>query len=245
MTTSLVFDEGRHRYTLDGRQVPGVTSLIGKGLPKPGLPYWAAKVVAEAAVDGAATLADDVNRLGPDPVIRSLKRTPWAERDKAAIRGTTVHALAESLAHGDDVEVAPSLAPYMAAAADFLDDHDVEPIATEARLASREHWYAGTADLFATVDGNPMLLDWKTSKSVHGNYFLQLAAYARADFILDGAGNEVPVPDVERIGVVHLTPDGATLVTGPPIDDAWAAFLAVKAVAELVPTIDSWAPAAH
>lgn len=44
---SLVFYPKSHRYRLDGDWVPGVTTLIGKGLPKPALPYWAARTVAE------------------------------------------------------------------------------------------------------------------------------------------------------------------------------------------------------
>ena len=32
---SLKFSERAHKYWLDGRPVPGVTTLIGKGLPKP------------------------------------------------------------------------------------------------------------------------------------------------------------------------------------------------------------------
>lgn len=242
MTTTLTFDEKRHRYTLDGRPVPGVTTIIGKALPKPALPYWAAKVVAETAVNTSGTLAHDVATMGADAVIKTLKRALWAERDRAAIRGTAVHALAESLAHGDDVDVNPQMAPYVQAAADFLDAHDVRPIATEARLASRTHWYAGTADLFAWVDGTPTLCDWKTSKSVHGSHFLQLAAYASADFMVQD-DQEVPIPLVDRIAVVHLTPDGARLIDGPPIEAAMEAFTSVLAVSRLIPTIDSWAPA--
>lgn len=224
---SLTFDEARHRYTLDGKPVPGVTTILGKGLPKPGLPYWAANTVAQYAVDHR------------DADYHELRRSPWAERDQAAVRGTTVHAYAEQLAHGEDVEVPAELAGYVQGAVDILDEYEVEPLYAEARLASREHWYAGTADLFAHVGDETWLLDWKTSKGVHGDYFLQLAAYASADFLLDGE-TEVPIPDVDRIAVVHLTPSGATLYRGPAIDAAMEAFLAVKNVSDLTVSIDSW-----
>ena len=84
---SLTFDEARHRYSLDGKPVTGVTTIIGKGLPKPGLPYWSAKVVAEAAADEAVTLATTIGTQGRDAVVNRLKRTPWQARDRAAVRG--------------------------------------------------------------------------------------------------------------------------------------------------------------
>ena len=133
---SLTFDEACHRYSLDGRPVTGVTTIIGKGLPKPGLPYWSAKVVAEAAADEAVTLAATIGAQGRDAVVNRLKRTPWQARDRAAVRGTRVHALAEQVALGEAVDVPASLAPYVEGYVDFLDEHDVEPILTEARLAS-------------------------------------------------------------------------------------------------------------
>ena len=224
---ALIFDEARHRYTLDGEKVPGVTTIIGKGLPKPGLPYWAANTVAQYAVDH------------PGASYGELRRSPWAERDRAAVRGTEVHAYAEKVLHGDEVDVPAILAPYVQGAVDLMDELGVEPIHTEVQLASRAHWYAGTADLFAHVGEEVWLLDWKTSKSIHGSYFAQLGAYAAADFLLVD-GEEIPVPHVDRIAAVHLTTEGAFLYPGPPVEDATKAFLHIKAVADHITTIDSW-----
>lgn len=224
---ALTFDEARHRYTLDGEKIPGVTTIIGKGLPKPGLPYWAANVVAQYAQDNPGASYDE------------LRRSPWAERDRAAVRGTEVHAYAEKVLHGDEVDVPAILAPYVQGAVDLMDELGVEPIHTEVQLASREHWYAGTADLFAQVGEEVWLLDWKTSKSIHGSYFAQMGAYAGADFLLVD-GEEIPVPHVDRIAAVHLTTEGAVPYDGPSPQDALDAFLDIKAVADRITTIDSW-----
>lgn len=226
--SELTFDDARHKYTLDGAPVPSVTTILSQGMPKPALTYWAANTVAAHAVANREAGYDE------------LRRAPWAERDKAAVRGTVVHKYAEKLAHGEDVEVPAEIASYVQGAVDFLDDYDVQPLFTEARLASTTYGYAGTADLFATMGLETWLLDWKTSKGVHGDYFMQLAAYAKADFLIDAAGRAVAVPKVDRIGVVHLTPDGATLIEGPDIGPAFAAFLKVKDVAEVMKEIKSW-----
>ena len=45
-----------HKYVLDGQPVKGVTTLIGSGMPKPALPYWSAKLVAEYVYDNFANL---------------------------------------------------------------------------------------------------------------------------------------------------------------------------------------------
>ena len=238
--SGLEFDAGRHRYVLDGERVPGVTMIIGKGLPKPGLPYWSARVVAQAAVDEVEGLAARVEREGGVPVVTDLRRRPWRARDKAAVRGTDVHALAEQVVHGREVEVPGRLASFVQAYVDLVDDLELEPVLTEARLANRASWYAGTCDLVATIGDDLWLLDLKTSKSVHGSFALQTAAYATAEFFVDTDGTEQPMPHIDRMGVIHITPDGARLHEFPSISDAWEAFVAVKAVADLIPTIDSW-----
>ena len=60
MTAGLVFYPKSHRYKLDGAWVPGVTTLIGKGLPKPALPYWAARTVAEWVADNPDGKTDGI-----------------------------------------------------------------------------------------------------------------------------------------------------------------------------------------
>lgn len=40
-----------HSYRLNGDKLPGVTTIIGDGLPKPALIGWAAKTIAEYVAD--------------------------------------------------------------------------------------------------------------------------------------------------------------------------------------------------
>lgn len=40
-----------HSYFLDGEKVPGVTTILGNGIPKPALVGWAARTVAEYVTD--------------------------------------------------------------------------------------------------------------------------------------------------------------------------------------------------
>jgi hypothetical protein len=52
-------------------------------------------------------------------------------------------------------------------------------VQTEKALVSEKHRYGGTWDgIGRDVDGKLVLIDWKTSNAVYGDYLYQLAAYA-------------------------------------------------------------------
>lgn len=227
--TGLKFNANAHRYWLDGKPVSGVTTIIGKAIPKPAIPYWAAKTVAEYVVqnpDGVRQLWE----MGEGPAVAALKGIPWQKRDEAAVRGTDVHALADQIINGQAVEVPDHLLAHVEGYVAWLDAFHVEPILTERPVGNRTLWYAGTLDAIVKIDGVTWLLDWKTSKSVYGETALQTAAYANAEF--HGlAGDEHPLPEVERIGVVHVTEHGSSLYDLGDPAEAFSVFRHVNYLA--------------
>jgi TusA-related sulfurtransferase len=202
-------NQGRgHTYFIDGVKVDGVTTILNNGLPKKALVKWAAKQAASCAVDRW----DELAQMDISQRLKILIDAPNASRDKAAVRGTRVHALADRLAHGEKVAVPPELTGHVEACVKFLDEWDVEEIWTESPVFSRRWQYAGTLDLIAKLAGKTWLLDWKTSKSgAFGDTAFQLAAYRYAEFALDGNGRECPLPEVDECGVVWLRADGYDL----------------------------------
>ena len=54
---------------------------------------------------------------------------------------------------------------------------NVEYLESELRLISEEYQYGGTADCIAKVDGETVLIDFKTSNGVYAEHLIQLAAY--------------------------------------------------------------------
>jgi len=239
---SLKFSEKAHRYTLDGKPVTGVTTLLGKGLPKPALPNWAAKTVAEYVADNEATV-ETLRGMGRDSMVNALKGTPWKKRDDAAVRGTEIHALAEEIVHGRAVDVPEHLLPYVEGYVEFLETWGVEPLLTEVSVANRKWHYAGRPDFIGTLggtfEGATTLLDWKTSKGVYGETALQTSAYARAEFWVpdDDPDDERELPTVERIGVVHITPEGTQVYDLGDIDAAFRLFTHVQYVAKQADTL--------
>lgn len=236
---TLKFNERVHRYWLDGQPVPGVTTLLGKGLPKPAIPYWAARTVAEYVADNPDGV-EALRSMGRDPMVAALKEVPWQKRDEAAVRGTDVHALAEQIIHGNAVEVPEHLGAHVEGYVRWLDAFDVEPIVTEVPVAHRTHWWAGKPDAVVRLGRGPwagrvVLLDWKTSSGVYGETALQTAAYASAEFYAPTPDDEHPMPEIEATGVVHVTAGESLLyplaATPEQIAEAYGVFRHIAYVA--------------
>lgn len=222
---SIVFYEKSHRYRVDGRWCPGVTTLIKGGLPAPALMYWSARMVAEWVADHP----DDVERLrqmGRGAMVAALKEIPWDKRDTAAVKGTEVHALAEQIVAGQRVKVPDHLAGYVDACVDFLDTWKPRPLVIEKSVCNRSHWWAGRLDLIATLpDGRTALFDWKTGASgIWPETAFQLSAYAHAEVYADDGGTEHPLPKVDFAAAVWLRPDGYDVIPVRADDQSYTEF---------------------
>lgn len=239
-------DRGKNHWYVDTdteTKVPGVTGFLDKGIPKPALINWAANSTAEYAVDNWGQLT----ALGPAARLKELQGARYAAKDAAANKGTKVHDLAERLVHGDSVSVPDELTGHVQSYVQFLDDFDVQPILVERTVHSRKHNYCGTFDLLADLldpddpEPNPdlrrrvtWLLDLKTNRSgIFGETALQLAGYRYADVWIDEAeGVEHDMPEVDRVGAVHVRPDGYDLIPLEVGPTQHRQFLYVMQVAE-------------
>ena len=87
---TLKFSPSNHRYTMDKpptaglKAVAGVTTLLGKGMPKPALPHWSAKEVACYVADNPDGV-ETLRGMGREPMVAALKGIPWQRRDEAAL----------------------------------------------------------------------------------------------------------------------------------------------------------------
>lgn len=192
-----------------------VTTILGKGVPKPALTYWAAKEAADYAVSNAAEIAKLArSKVGRAEAFQRIKGAPWNKRDGKADIGTAVHDVAEAMAFGDPVDLDahdPDVARYLVGLIRFFNEWRPDIQAKEMTVWNRTYGYAGTLDLIADLHHPqlPMLTmaDYKTSKGVYAEVALQLAAYANAEFALlnDGSEQEIPGP-IRSAAVIHLQP---------------------------------------
>jgi hypothetical protein len=201
----LTFSEEGHRYYLDGVRTTSVTTILSGGIPKPFLIPWAARVAAEYAI------------ANPGASLDEIKDAPTRERDKAGVRGTAVHALAEKIIYGTPVDVPDELYPYVDGYVRFLDSFHVNPVLIERTVANRELGYAGRFDAIAelpTLHGeDPVMVDIKTSNGVYRETKAQCAAYSLADFYVedDAPAVEIQLPEITATYVAHVTAEGTFL----------------------------------
>lgn len=222
---SLVFEEARHRYTLDGKRVRGVTGLIDDGTAKHALVRWAPRKVAEFVEENWHQVTDWHHDPAVD-LVRRLQFLPERIRDEAGERGSLIHDAAENILITGSADVDPTVLPEVEALLALYDEWDIQPLMVtikdgrsvplvEKSCANRKYWYAGRFDLIGTVGklgGAVCQIDTKSSNGVYGSMSMQLAAYRGAEFWVmdDDPDTEYPMPEIERNLIAHIQKDPET-----------------------------------
>lgn len=120
-------------------------------------------------------------------ILRFISREVYQEPDKflmdqAADRGKRVHKAAEELDRQGVSFCDGDIEGYVKAYRNFLHGHKVEWNSIEKPVYNRGAWYAGTLDRAGWLDGKPVILDIKTTKTISKKhklmYATQLTAYA-------------------------------------------------------------------
>jgi predicted RecB family nuclease len=132
--------------------------------------------------------ADGVVRFTqPDleALLREARMAHYRTTTEAAELGTIAHDYVEAfLRTGEEQDMAgqdPRVANCYDLFRRWWDQAGLSVIQTELMVYHAPLGYAGQLDfLAADKAGLPVLVDWKTSKSVYWNYHLQVVAYAKA-----------------------------------------------------------------
>ena len=122
-------------------------------------------------------------------IIRFLTREVYQEPDKvlmdtAADRGTRVHKATEELDRFGTTSCDGDIDGYVSAYVKFHEEHDVEWSLIEQPFYNAACGYAGTLDRAGMLDGKPVIVDIKTTKTISAKHKLlygtQLTAYKYA-----------------------------------------------------------------
>lgn len=179
----LLFDEARHQYRIGDKLCPSVTGILDI-INKPALMGWAVKMCAEYLEDNLE-IGKPIDELIKMRLIKEMKSAHRRKSGDAADIGSIVHQFAEDYVQGKDPALPVNKEARQAAESflDWMSQHHVKILASERRIFSRKHYYAGTMDLEAEVDGALTRADFKTSNGIYPEMFLQLAGYdlARAE----------------------------------------------------------------
>lgn len=196
----LTFNEGSHRYKLDGKGCSGWTTIIKGSYPTSvGLTNWM-KTEAMKSLFSAITVK---NKEGydPKPTIWPIQQNTYEEllkthRDthedvarEAADIGTICHAFAEfhSLGKKDEAEALlqkvrgvakwPVIENCIKQYLDWDSKNRGELVMAEEITASPSQLACGKFDRLDRVNGKLRLRDYKTSKSIYPDQFIQLGGY--------------------------------------------------------------------
>tara|TARA_R110002051_G_scaffold229292_1_gene291313 strand:- start:906 stop:1586 length:681 start_codon:yes stop_codon:yes gene_type:complete len=151
------------KYELDGKLLPGTTTIIGKFKNSGALIHWAWKQGLEQ-IDYRTT------------------------RDTAGSQGTSVHNLAESFIKGRDYEEPTDekvikafnkFKEWWIKFVEFPNSDKFEIGWTEQQMVSKKYLYGGCPDLLVKKNGKYILIDFKTGKAIYEDTVIQLGAYAQ------------------------------------------------------------------
>lgn len=132
-----------------------------------------------------------------------MDKIPKHILENATNRGKWVHKSIEQIINGEDYEGNWEWESYIDAFKKFQKDFDPEYIFTELPIVSKDERTKGVIDAFAKINGEYVLLDFKTSAStINHSWRMQLMIY---HYILK---QEDDYPTPQGIRVVKLVKDG-------------------------------------
>lgn len=179
------FDPVEHMYTLDGKPLHGVTSIL-RVIAKPALIQWAANMACDYIIENSPRM--DTGRFTTDTIIEEARVAHRKKKEDAGEKGHDVHTQIEELVkqaieankghikYQDDGKINPQVQKFMK----WADENNAHFLESEKRVYSQESWYAGTLDLVLEIDGKKFIADVKTSSAIYPEFYLQMAAYQGA-----------------------------------------------------------------
>ena len=194
-SVELAFDKRLHSYKADDVIVPSATQVLGI-ISKPALVPWALKMGATWLErnmfydDTSSSKGQGVfhtKGMGLDALIKGVKSAYRTKSGDALNIGNLTHewlekAIKWKLGEGEAPEKPTNEGVINAVDAfrEWVKENDVKWLSSEEKLYNRDHKYAGTVDAIAEINGDYCVIDWKTSRAIYPEYYLQVAAYAKA-----------------------------------------------------------------
>ena len=173
MPEELQFNEKSHRYTIDGKPLTGVTTILSV-MVKPALIQWAANMSVAYVKEHLTDLKD------LDEVLKVAKTAHRLKKEEAADVGTIAHKWIEDWINGENPAPDPLVDHMTSNFVKWAEENKVEFIEAEKRVYSKVHWFAGTLDFLCKMNGKTYLGDLKTSSGIYDEYFYQTSAYQLA-----------------------------------------------------------------
>ncbi len=182
----LCFEEGRHRFTVNGKSVLSVTaatSVVDKSRP---LIYWATGLARDFLMENLKKLIADTQGDKIAALINEAVKQHQIKKEKAADVGTQVHDWVEQFIKAKTekdwpvIPKDPQVYNGINAFLKWVDEYKVKFLSSEKQIYSRKYKYAGIMDAEAIIDRRKCVIDFKTSKAIYPEFRMQVAAYQGA-----------------------------------------------------------------
>lgn len=181
------FYPNSHRYTVNGKPASGsVTGIIGIKDKSGGLVPWAVALAVNYLRD-KILLGHEITEQD----FLDAENQHSIKKIEAATVGSFVHDWVEEyikftlkVKGYSEMPEMPEMKEAQIGVNAFLDwvsENKVKFISSERVVYSKKYDYIGKMDVEAKVNGQLCLLDWKTSNDLRNDYYMQTAAYVRAD----------------------------------------------------------------
>lgn len=227
-----------------------VTTIIDLGIPKPALIGWAARVTAEAAYDGIATLYSFQKRDDREAAVDWLKSQRFRKKEEAALKGTQIHTAIEAYKLGRPYPGVPrNVRPFYDGFLRMLNDQRPIVLQTEANVFNDKRVYAGTLDTIMVWPNLPKTLaargidveefypqPWKDPRGpvlvgdyksgwIYPEVALQLTGYRNSEFIGGPDGAVYEMPETDGGIAIALRPGYTEVIPVETSERVWNAFL--------------------
>jgi len=176
----LCFNAKKHHYTIDGKTIDGVTSVL-KVIDKPALMFWAVNQAVDY-IDNNLKVGQKLDEVEKMRLLEGAKKAHRTFSTDAAGIGTLFHKWIEDYINNNNPKI-PKNRMLQKSVDNFLtwvEENDVTFHSAERKILSLKHQFCGTADFTCTIKGKRVLGDIKTSSGIWDEYWLQLAAYKGA-----------------------------------------------------------------
>lgn len=201
-------------WRLDGVPIPTAKAITQLAVPSGGLGRWGARMSAAYAVSNW----EQLGQIDAEQRRAAIAAAPFEERP--ASRGPTIQDLLAALWGGETRaavtrRVPAELRPVWRAVCAWLDATDVTPVMWERVAWHPSRRYVAAVDLIAQLRGqrSRWLLAIETGETVHPEVRLRLAAAKYAPCLSSADGrSQTPWPRITATGVLHIQPQGVTLV---------------------------------
>jgi len=213
-SVTLAFDPVKHLYTANGVPADGVTTAL-RAIAKPALVDWAANMAAEHVVK-ALRPGQTMNEMSIKALANECRLAHRKKKEAAGDVGTFIHEWVEHFVktgEEKDVEHHEIKAGVSAFKKWIASTPGMRFLASEGKVYSKTHNFAGTFDFILEADGRQYIGDLKTGKAIYPEHFLQTSAYQLA------LQEEFPGREFAGHIVVNCRKDGGLDIATSDADD--------------------------